>query len=280
VGKFKDAPGEAWTGKRINPRRLGQIQAGTAYDKKIFIRKNQTIESRRGLAVMMLVDCSGSMTSSIHGAQFSDSLANSKFAMAHAGARGIAKLLQAVNVPFAVGGFTTTYPEVLRNSSRWGGGWSRDCDLVHFLFKDFHEPWPVSEFNMLAMNSFSEYEYKGQQIYSNCNSDGEAVLWAATQLLARDEDTKVLIVLSDGLPAGGDRTLQCGFLKWAIKRSMLAGIRVGAFGLGCQDVKFYYPISEILDVFPPGQGTDVTAPYLIQEKLLSLIDRVMSYEEV
>ena len=279
MGKFKAATGEDWVGSRINPRRMAQIKAGTAYGKKLCVRRNQTMASRKGLAVMVMVDCSGSMSNSISGLQLTDRLVNSKFAVAHAVARSTARLLQSINVPFAVAGFTTTeckfdLPPNTGGSSY--GRWSRDCDLVHFLFKDFQETWPTAEQRMLAMNSFTQVDYKGQSIYSCCNSDGDSVLWAASHLLCREEESKVLIVLSDGLPAGGNSTLQSGFLKWVIKRIKLAGVRVGALGLGCTGVTNYYDTYELLENFPKGAGTMTTAPLYIQEKVIRLVDRLMS----
>jgi cobalamin biosynthesis protein CobT len=213
------------------------------------------------------------MSSGVYGLKTGDVLTNCKFALAHAAARSLARLLQSVNVPFAVGGFTTA------DTESYTYGASRSLDLVNFLFKDFHEPWAASEQNMLAMNTFSTYKYQGKEITSHCNSDGESILWAAGHLLLREEDTKVLIVLSDGLPAGGNSTLQAGFLKWVVKRVMISGVKIGALGLGCEDVKYYYPVHETLSQFPEGSGTAETAPLYLQEKVIGLVNKLMMSEE-
>ena len=41
------------------------------------------------------------------------------------------------------------------------------------------------------------------QVHMGCNADGESVLWAAERLAVRPESRKLLVVLSDGMPAGG-----------------------------------------------------------------------------
>ena len=274
VGKFRAAMGEAWVGTKINPRRMTQIKAGTAYGKKLFVRRNQPIQSRKGVAVMVLMDCSGSMCNEISGMEFSGNNRywGSKFAVAHAAGRGIARLLQAVNVPFAMTGFTTTDP---KQASRHSYG-SRSMDLVNLVFKDFHEPWGSCEKKMIAMNTFSTISYNGESFRSHANSDGESVLWAATQLLMREEETKVLIVISDGLPAGGDSTMQSGFLKWVVKRIQMAGVKVGGLGLGGTEVRHYYPVCEAISAFPKGMGTEDSVGLYLQEHIIRLIDRLMT----
>jgi hypothetical protein len=269
LGRFKGAPGQAWSGNRINPKMLQPIMSGNAYGRRLYLRRNEPIQSRRGVCVMVAIDCSGSMCESVPGLNLKGGR-NSKFSVSHAAARGIARLLQTVNVPFSVMGFMAV--SMKYGSRTWSA--SRYCDIVNFLFKDFHEPWTCCEQRMLAMNPNTSVTYKGAHISPHTNSDGESLLWGATQIITREEDTKIMIVISDGLPYAGDTHLQSQFLKWAVRRIEIAGIKIGGLGLGDDGVKHYYRLHELIPSFPPGMGTDLTAPLYIQEKILSLVDRL------
>jgi hypothetical protein len=275
VGKFQGAPGKAWSGNRVNPRMLQPIKAGKAHGRPLYLRRNETVTSRHGVVVQLCIDCSGSMESHINGLMFQRQNEQwaTKFAVAHAAARSIARLLQTIKVPFSVMGYTTKDIPGLG----WGSysrDYSRCFDIVNFLFKDFDDPWTSSEPQMIAMNQHTNITYKGQNIQPHTNSDGESLLWAASRIIAREEDRKVMIVLSDGLPYAGNPNLQSRFLKYAIRRIELAGIHIGGLGLGDEGVKHYYNTYELLSMFPPGHGTELTAPLYIQEKLLGLIDRL------
>lgn len=269
LGRFRGAPGQAWSGSRINPKMLQPIMSGNAYGRRLYLRRNEPTQSRRGVCVMVAIDCSGSMCESVQGLDLKGGR-NSKFSVSHAAARGIARLLQTVNVPFGVMGFMAT--NMKYGNRTWSA--SRYCDIVNFLFKDFHEPWTVCEQRMLAMNPNTSVNYKGTHISPHTNSDGESLLWGATQIITREEDTKIMIVISDGLPYAGDTHLQSQFLKWSVRRIEIAGIKIGGLGLGDEGVKHYYRLHELIPFFPPGMGTDFMAPLYIQEKILSLVDRL------
>ena len=124
------------------------------------------------------------------------------------------------------------------------------------------------------MNPNTSITYKGTHITPHTNSDGESLLWGAMQIIPREEQRKIMIVISDGLPYAGDTSLQSGFLKWAVRRIEIAGIKIGGLGLGTDAVRHYYRLYETIESFPPGMGTDYMAPLYIQEKILSLIDRM------
>jgi hypothetical protein len=276
VGEFRGAPGRAWTGNRINPRMLQRIEAGTAYGQPIMMRKVETMLSKRGVAVFLLVDYSGSMTGTMSGLNIGRW--NTKLTVSHAAARGIARLLSPVRVPFAVGGFTTLDPKHAERSAgtgRYHGGFSRYDDVLNMLFKDFHDPWTVSERRMLALHEGSYGKYDGSDISCRNNADGESVLWAATKLLQRQEQKKLLVVISDGYPQAGTHSeSEYAYLKWAVQRATKAGLIVGGFGLGSTAVEQFYPIFEVLKTFPSGMGNEIMAPIYIQEKILSLIEKM------
>jgi len=86
-----------------------------------------------------------------------------------------------------------------------------------------------------------------------------------------------MIVLSDGLPYAGSMRLQSSFLKWAVRRVENSGIHIGGLGLGSTGVNQYYTNYEIIDEFPQGKGEKYSAPLFIQNKIISLINK-MSHE--
>lgn len=125
-------------------------------------------------AITVITDCSGSMRGQ---KEFVASTVNVC----------VLDVLKAINIPFELLGFSD----------------SSGC-LYHQIFKDFSENLIRDQ---LAGRLTSSYKKSG------CNSDGDSILWAAERLMQRKEPNKVLIVLSDGQPAGsyygnGDKYLK------------------------------------------------------------------------
>jgi hypothetical protein len=277
VGKFQGSAAPAWAGNRINPKMLQPIMAGKAHGRRLYMKRTDPVQSRRGVCVALAIDCSGSMCGAIPGLKFQPGNYDkqTKFVVAHAAARSLARLFQTINVPFAVTGFTTKdIPSGGGSRYSYSSRYSRAYDIVNFVFKNFSEPWTCCEQRMLAMNQYTNIRYKGEEICAHTNSDGESLLWLASDMIGREEDRKIMIVLSDGLPYAGDSLLQSKFLRWAVRRIEISGIRIGGLGLGDRGVANYYRVHELLDSFPAGYGTEATAPLYIQEKILRLIDRL------
>jgi cobalamin biosynthesis protein CobT len=192
--------------------------------------------------------------------------------------RSLAKVFSTAGIPFCAAGFTTCRakhrPASVGVASR--KQYSRTDDIVNFIFKDFHETWNTTEKYMIAMNPFTHINYNGDSICANCNADGESILWAASRLLAREEAIKVLIVASDGMPAGGDGIHEAAFLKYAVQRIENAGVYIGGLGIGTEYVKQFYRVSETLPFFPPGKGSAEAAPIYLQNLMIRLVDRLMT----
>jgi hypothetical protein len=181
VGKFKGAPGPAYAGNRVNPRLLAPIVAGKAGGRPLMLRRNDTVYSRKGVSVMLLLDCSGSMCEGMRGLDLKEPAGinsikenigyswrefASKFVISHAAIRSLARVFQSSGVPFAVGGFTTMGAKH-RTSGGHGRSVSRGFDIVNLMFKDFHEPWASSEQKMIAMNPFTQINFRGDTICSH-----------------------------------------------------------------------------------------------------------------
>lgn len=162
----------------------------------------------------------------------------------------LARTLERCGVKTEILGFTTR---------AWKGGQSREAwlaggkqaqpgrlnDLRHIVYKKADEPWRRARKNLgLMMREGLLKE----------NIDGEALLWAHTRLLARPEDRRILMVISDGAPVD-DSTLSvnnAGYLEqhlrkvidWIEKQSP---IQLVAIGIGHDVTRYYRRAVTIMD---------------------------------
>jgi cobaltochelatase CobT len=183
----------------------------------------------RDTAVALLIDNSGSMR-------------GRPIAVAAMSADILARTLERCGVKVEILGFTTR---------AWKGGQSREAwlrggkqpnpgrlnDLRHIVYKPADAPWRRARRNlglMLREGLLKE------------NIDGEAILWAHSRLLARSEQRRILMVISDGAPVD-DSTLSANpgnylerhlreVIEWIETRSE---IELLAIGIG-HDVTRYY----------------------------------------
>lgn len=183
----------------------------------------------RDTVVTLLIDNSGSMR-------------GRPITLAAISADVLARTLERCGVKVEILGFTTC---------AWKGGQSRDRwlaagkpahagrlnDLRHIVYKAADAPWRRARKNlglMLREGILKE------------NIDGEALIWAYQRLLARHEQRRILMVISDGAPVD-DSTLSVNpgsYLERHL-REAIAGIERGgaveliAIGIG-HDVTRYY----------------------------------------
>lgn len=151
-------------------------------------------------AVTLLVDCSGSMT-------------GQKYEAASAAAVLMGNALDTVHVPFEVLGFTD-------NSS----------SAIIPVFKSFTSPWVPSN----AICAFGNVSW-----HLNGNPDAVAVDVAGARLAQRNNKRRVMIVLSDGMPASFLLD-GAGALKAAVSRAVAAGIEVFGIGINSTAVERFY----------------------------------------
>ncbi len=163
----------------------------------------------------------------------------------------MARTLERCGVKTEILGFTTR---------AWKGGQAREAwladgrpngpgrlnDLRHIIYKKADEPWRRARRNLgLMMREGLLKE----------NIDGEALLWAHTRLLARSEDRRILMVISDGAPVD-DSTLSvnsAGYLEshlrkvidWIEKQSP---VQLAAIGIGHDVTRYYKRSVTIMDV--------------------------------
>lgn len=162
----------------------------------------------------------------------------------------LARTLERCGVKVEILGFTT---------KAWKGGQSREKwlqdgrpkapgrlnDLRHIIYKTGDAPWRRSRRNLgLMMREGLLKE----------NIDGEALLWAHNRLMARAEERRILMVISDGAPVD-DSTLSVNsgvylenhlrqVIKWIEERS---SVELIAIGIGHDVTRYYKRAVTILD---------------------------------
>lgn len=162
----------------------------------------------------------------------------------------LARTLERCGVAVEILGFTT---------KAWKGGQSREDwvanhrpdkpgrlnDLRHIIYKTADTPWRRSRRNLgLMMREGLLKE----------NIDGEALMWAHNRLIARPEDRRILMVISDGAPVD-DSTLSANtgtyleqhlrsVISWIENRSP---VELLAIGIGHDVTRYYERAVTILD---------------------------------
>ena len=191
----------------------------------------------RDTVVTLLIDNSGSMR-------------GRPISIAAISADILARTLERVGVKVEILGFTTR---------AWKGGQSREQwladgrphkpgrlnDIRHIIYKQADEPWRRAKKSLgLMMREGLLKE----------NIDGEALLWAHNRLIARPEERKVMMVISDGAPVD-DSTLSVNsgaylerhlrqVIGWIEQRSP---VELSAIGIGHDVTRYYQRAVTIMD---------------------------------
>lgn len=187
--------------------------------------------------VTLLIDNSGSMR-------------GRPISIAAISADVLARTLERCGVKTEILGFTTRAWKGGQSREAWLGqgkpaGPGRLNDLRHIVYKRADEPWRHARKSLgLMMREGLLKE----------NIDGEALLWAHARLLARPEDRRILMVISDGAPVD-DSTLSVnssGYLEqhlrkvieWIEKQSP---VQLVAIGIGHDVTRYYRRAVTIMD---------------------------------
>lgn len=201
------------SGHQVDIRRLFAFESDPRRWAEIWRRKS--IPDRQRTAFCLLVDLSGSMR-------------NDRIEAALAGAVLLVETLARVDVPFAVRGFQ---------------------DRV-IPFVDYGEPLtPGVRARLGEMPLETDSRRPGGNNRHRYNDDGPCLLEAGRELLAQPVDTRILIAISDGEPAGHHSGSQELHDAVAELRRDGAGLRLIGLGVGpgTEHVSTYYPES-IADV--------------------------------
>jgi cobaltochelatase CobT len=218
----------------LDSGRLARVVADPMYP--LSFKQEQETEFR-DTVVTLLIDNSGSMR-------------GRPISVAAMSADILARTLERCGVKVEILGFTT---------KAWKGGMARERwvaegrgkypgrlnDLRHIIYKGADQPWRRARRNlglMLREGLLKE------------NIDGEALLWAHDRLLARSEQRRILMVISDGAPVD-DATLSANpgnFLErhlravidWIETRSP---VELTAIGIGHDVTRYYRRAVTIVD---------------------------------
>lgn len=208
----------------------------------------------RDTVVTLLIDNSGSMR-------------GRPISIAAISADILARTLERCGVKTEILGFTTR---------AWKGGQSRETwlaagrppqpgrlnDIRHIVYKKADEPWRRARQNLgLMMREGLLKE----------NIDGEALLWAHGRLIARPEERRIMMVISDGAPVD-DSTLSVNsgsYLERHLRQVIgwietKSPVELIAIGIGHDVTRYYQRAVTIMDADQLG-GT-------IIEQLAALFD--------
>lgn len=212
----------------LNPSSLAKIRTG---DMRVFRRKQEI--KTKNTSVQLVVDCSGSM-------------AGSKIKNAMLSAWAMSEALERLKIPNEIIGFTTNWDcdrdnsdeinEVVHDAWYNGGTrYSRMGGIYMPLFKGFSESLTAKQKRRMITC------VRGG--YLACNVDGESLLYAFSRLAQQKEEKKVMIVLSDGAPAGqgGSNNDQLSqHLKKVVKDIERSGTHIVGLGIESENVHNYY----------------------------------------
>jgi cobaltochelatase CobT len=218
----------------LDPARLPRIIIDPLHALSFKQEKETTF---RDTVVTLLLDNSGSMR-------------GRPITVAATCADILARTLERCGVKVEILGFTTR---------AWKGGQSRESwlaagknpnpgrlnDLRHIIYKSADAPWRRARKNLgLMMREGLLKE----------NIDGEALDWAHKRLLARSEQRKILMMISDGAPVD-DSTLSVNpgnylerHLRWIIEEiETRSPVELIAIGIGHDVTRYYRRAVTIVD---------------------------------
>jgi cobaltochelatase CobT len=218
----------------LDPARLSRIVTDPLHPLSFKLEKDMTF---RDTVVTLLLDNSGSMR-------------GRPITVAATCADILARTLERCGVKVEILGFTTR---------AWKGGQSREAwlaagkppnpgrlnDLRHIIYKSADAPWRRARKNLgLMMREGLLKE----------NIDGEALDWAHKRLLARSEQRKILMMISDGAPVD-DSTLSVNpgnylerHLRWVIEDiETRSPVELIAIGIGHDVTRYYRRAVTIVD---------------------------------
>ena len=194
-------------------------------DERAFRRKHES--TSKDVAVSLLIDLSGSMQR------------ENKVMVATQAAYALASVLDRMNITNEVLGFTTAggMPSEMHEE---GIRYARHERLYIPIIKAFSE-----RLNIEVKKRFSVLPH---EVSLRENVDGESVQIAATRILQRKEQRKILIVLSDGQPAcPGDSESLRRHLKKTVAQVEKMGVEVLAIGILSSAPESFYTRSVVLN---------------------------------
>jgi cobaltochelatase CobT len=218
----------------LDPARLSRIVIDPLHPLSFKAEKDMQF---RDTVVTLLLDNSGSMR-------------GRPITVAATCADILARTLERCNVKVEILGFTTRTRKGGQSREAWladgrPANPGRLNDLRHIIYKSADAPWRRARKNLgLMMREGLLKE----------NIDGEALDWAHKRLLARTEQRKILMMISDGAPVD-DSTLSVNpgnylerHLRWVIEEiETRSPVELIAIGIGHDVTRYYRRAVTLLD---------------------------------
>ena len=235
----------------LDPARLSRVVVNPTFPLSY---KRELETDFRDTVVTLLIDNSGSMR-------------GRPITVAAMSADILARTLERCGVKVEILGFTTRAWKGGQSREQWIGAGKtpnpgRLNDLRHIVYKPADAPWRRARRSlglMLREGILKE------------NIDGEALLWAHNRLIARNEQRRILMVISDGAPVD-DSTLSVNpgnYLEKHLRQVIeeiehRSPVELVAIGIGHDVTRYYRRAVTIVDAEQLG-GT-------MLEKLAELFD--------
>jgi cobalamin biosynthesis protein CobT len=214
---------------RLNSSALARLKFN---DDRVFRRKTEN--HTKDVSVELVIDISGSMS-------------GSKVMTAAQAAFALSSVLERLKINHEVICFTTgesmmSYEDV-RDARDKGISYSRIESIIMPIIKGADEP--------LNSEVRARFGALPHEVSMACNVDGESIEYAARRLASRKAARHVMIVLSDGEPAGhsmdySGRDVFRTDLKRRVKKIEGAGIDVVGIGIESNAVRNYYKKNVVL----------------------------------
>jgi len=219
---------------QLDPARLSRIITDPMHPLSFKAEKDMQF---RDTVVTLLLDNSGSMR-------------GRPITVAATCADILARTLERCGVKVEILGFTTRAWKGGQSREHWltagkPGNPGRLNDLRHIIYKSADAPWRRARKNLgLMMREGLLKE----------NIDGEALDWAHKRLLARTEQRRILMMISDGAPVD-DSTLSVNpgnylerHLRWVIEEiETRSPVELIAIGIGHDVTRYYRRAVTIVD---------------------------------
>jgi cobaltochelatase CobT len=206
-------------------------------DDRLFKRRYEVVG--KGTVVSLAIDCSGSM------------LSDGALTVAAQAAYALSQTLARLRISHEIIGFTTGSPSevmsLVEAEARLTGAsveYSRFDPLVHVMVKPFgpkHDSLATSRIARLTEGYAVSSDGIGQ-----CNIDGESIAFIGHRLLQQPAERRVLLVLSDGQPAGHYARGLREHLKRVVEELEAFGVETVGIGINSAAVQDYYSKSIVL----------------------------------
>jgi len=219
----------------LDAARLARVVISPGHSLSYKVERDQEFKDT---VVTLLIDNSGSMR-------------GRPISIAAISADILARTLERCGVKVEILGFTTRAWKGGQSREKWLAGGKpaqpgRLNDLRHIIYKKADEPMRRARKSLgLMMREGLLKE----------NIDGEALIWAHNRLLARPEDRRILMVISDGAPVD-DSTLSvnsAGYLETHLRKVIdwierQSPVQLVAIGIGHDVTRYYKRAVTIMDV--------------------------------